>query len=28
MTQMTVQLCDGILCDCIVMLDRGRFETQ
>ena len=23
MTQMTVQLCDGILCDCIVMFNRG-----
>jgi len=28
MTQMTVQLCDCILCDCIVMLGRGHFETQ
>jgi hypothetical protein len=25
MTQMTAQLCDGILCDCIVMLDRVHF---
>ena len=26
MTQMTVQLCDSILCDCTVMLDRVHFR--
>jgi len=26
MTQMTVQLCDSILCDCTVMLDSVHFR--